>query len=777
MRHFIIGVFLLSCLYTNAQFSVSGIITDEQNLPLENAHIHFGNEITNTNSKGKYNLTNITKGTYLISISYVGYETIEQTIVVQKSLVLNFKMKPSTYNMEEVVIQVDGVEKRTSKESAQSVTIVNQSFIEKNIGGSLMQSLEKIGGINTISIGSGQSKPVIRGLGFNRIVITENGVKHEGQQWGTDHGLEIDQYAIDNVQIIKGPASLQYGSDAIGGIIAVDKKFIPKKNTLGGTLTLTGKTNNELFGSSLNVFQRKENLFFDARITYNDYADYKVPTDHIKIYSYKAPLYKNRLRNTAGNELNLHLSTGIVKEKYRSIFYISNLKTKTGLFANAHGLEPQNVDTVLHDASDRDIQNPSQNINHFKVINRTKIDLDSYQLEFDLGFQNNFRKEYSEYMSHGYMPSNYPQTLGIPENLERGFNKNTYSFNGKVIFDIGKHAISSGVNLEHQNNSIDGWGFVIPAYKQTSAGFFVYDKFQLNEKTILHAGIRYDIGTIKTENYYDWFTTPVNGNNEYLQRAYSLKKDFSNISWSVGVNHNLENVLLRANIGKGFRMPIAKELAANGVNYHQFSYELGNANLQPEESYQLDLGVTWQKNKIHFDINPFVNYFSNYIYLNPTPQYDYSYGAGNQIYEYTESEVLRYGGEVKFDYTFTDNFKAGLVGEYVYSEQTSGAKKNYTLPFSPPPSILFNATYSKDFKNFKETFLSVDFKCVAEQNDIVPPEENTAGYQVVNLGVGTTLNWANQKININFQVQNLFDKTYFNHTSFYRLIGVPEPGK
>ncbi|AWM13429.1 TonB-dependent receptor [Flavobacterium sediminis] len=779
MRYFYLHLLLLFSSYSAiSQYTISGKISDENNNPLAECHVHIQNKNAISHQDGKFSVFGIPKGKNRLLISYIGYETIDTTVVVTQNLVLDFKMKTSVSFINEVVVKSDGLEQKIKKESAQHVEIINQGFIEKNINGSLMQSLEKIGGINTISIGSGQSKPIIRGLGFNRVVVTENGVKHEGQQWGSDHGLEIDQYAVDQVQIIKGPASLQYGSDAIGGIIVIEKNKIPKKNTFGGSLTLTGKTNNELFGSSLNVFKRKESLFFDTRITYNDYADYKVPTDHISIYSYRAPLYKNRLRNTAGNELNLHFSTGILKDKFSSVFYISNLKTKTGLFANAHGLEPRNVDTELHDASDRDIQNPSQNINHFKVINRTKLNGNTFKLEFDLGFQNNFREEYSDYISHGYMPSNYPETLAIKETLERGFNKNVYSFNGKISFTINKHAISSGINTEHQNNSIGGWGFIIPAYTQTNAGLFMYDKFKITKKTILHTGIRYDYGTIKTKSYYDWFTTPVNGNNEYLQRANTVKKNFGNISWSFGINYNSDYLLMRANIGKSFRIPIAKELASNGVNYHQFSYELGNPDLSPEESYQLDLGATWQKNKIYVDINPFLNYFSNYIYLNPTPEYDYAYGAGNQIYEYTESRVLRYGGELKIDYNFNDNYTAGIVGEYVYSEQLSGVKKGYTLPFSPPPSVLLHFTYSKDFgQNIQNTFASVDLKYVTEQNNIVPPENKTPDYHVINLGLGSDIVWGTQKVNIRFQIQNVFNKKYFNHTSFYRLIGVPEPGR
>lgn len=779
MRYFYLHLVLLFCSYSAfSQYTVSGKISDENNNPLTECHIHIQNKNTITQQNGEYAVFGIPKGKHCLFISYIGYEPIDTTIVVTQNLILDFKMKPSVSFINEVVVKSDGIVQKTKKETAQHVEIISQDFIEKNIGGSLMQSLEKIGGINTLSIGSGQSKPIIRGLGFNRVVVTENGIKHEGQQWGSDHGLEIDQYAVEQVQIIKGPASLQYGSDAIGGIIAIEKNKIPNKNSLGGSWVLTGKTNNALFGSSFNVFKRKETTFFDARITFNDYGDYKVPTDHIRIYSYRAPLYRNRLRNTAGNELNLHFSTGVIKKNLRSVFYISNLNTKTGLFANAHGLEPRNVNTELHDASDRDIQNPSQSVNHFKVINRTKFDFRKYTLEFDLGYQNNFREEFSDYISHGYMPSNYPETLNIKETLERGFHKNVYSFNGKISFDLDNHTITSGINAEHQNNAIDGWGFIIPAYRQSNLGFFLYDKIRLGAKTILHTGIRYDYGTIKTERYFDWFTTPIDGNNEYLQRSVSLKKDFSNFSWSVGVNHNLEHWLLRANIGKSFRMPIAKELASNGVNYHQFSYELGDPNLSPEIAYQLDLGATWQKGKIYLDVNPFLNYFSNYIYLNPTPEYDYAYGAGNQIYEYTESKVFRYGGELKLDYQFNDHYTAGIVGEYVYSEQQSGAKKGYTLPFSPPPSILLHIDYSKKInQKFERVSTTIDFKYVAAQNNIVPPENKTPDYQVTNIGLGSDINFGKQKININLQIQNVFNKKYFNHTSFYRLIGVPEPGR
>ncbi|HOL99121.1 MAG: Plug domain-containing protein [Bacteroidales bacterium] len=130
----------------------------------------------------------------------------------------------------------DNYAETRKKEESLSIEIVNDEYLKQNLGGSLMSSLERLPGVSTMDIGSGQSKPVIRGLGFNRVVVVENNIKHEAQQWGADHGLEIDQYAVNNVEVIKGPASLIYGSDAMGGIIDMKNRKVPVENSFGGTI-------------------------------------------------------------------------------------------------------------------------------------------------------------------------------------------------------------------------------------------------------------------------------------------------------------------------------------------------------------------------------------------------------------------------------------------------------------------------------------------------------------------------------------------------------------
>lgn len=686
--------------------------------------------------------------------------------------------KDSIQNIKEVILHgLTSVEKEKRKTS-QSLEIISQKQLQQNLGGSLMQSLERIAGVNAISIGSGQAKPIIRGLAFNRVVVTEESIKHEGQQWGADHGLEIDQYAVDKVKIIKGPASLIYGSDAIGGLIYIEKEKMPHNDTTKGSINVTAKSINRLLGSSIHYLQKKENFYISSRATYLDYGDYKVPTDYVNIYSYQAPLHQQKMRNTAGQELNFHLNFGWEHQNISSVFYLSNLNSKTGLFANAHGLEPRRVNTQLYDASDRDIDYPSQQVNHFKIINKTLYKYKEHLLTIESAFQNNYRKEWGYYIAHGYMPAVYPSHINIPQNLERLFNKSTYSLNAKNEFSLGKHQLTVGSNSEFQDNEIGGWSFLTPSYQQYSLGFFAYEHFKVNPKLSLNAGIRYDFGQIKTKEYADWFATPINNQLEYIQRAEKINKNYGQFSWGIGANYNFNHWNLRINGGKSFRMPLAKELASNGVNYHQFSYEKGNSQLNPEEAYQIDLGVEFTKSAFKIDVSPFYQYFSNYIYLNPTPNFDYLYGAGNQIYEYTQSKVLRYGGEVKINYQWNEFWSSEILGEMVYSEQLSGNKKGYSLPFSPSPSALFNLTYKPKINDrFINNYISIDYKIGAAQNRIVPPENKTDAYQIVNLALGTDIPLKKQSFNIHFQVQNLLNQLYFSHTNFYRIIGVPEAGR
>lgn len=778
-------VFFCLCVGFGQHFTIQGTVTNEDGKPLEDITIALEgfDTLVFTDDKGSFFLDSVPRGEHTLLVDWFSTDFISFDFILERDTIFTdpFIVKDKSVYLDEVVV----TEKAPVRESIESLPAleINADEIRKEIGGSLIQSLEKIPGIKSINIGSSNAKPLIRGLGFNQVAVVENGIKHEGQEWGADHGLEIDQYNVDRLEIIKGPTSFLYGSDALGGIINIESNRVPPENSFGGNIDITGKTNNLHAGGSLNLFGRKEKWFFDLRSTAASYADYRVPADTVHIYSYAVGLDKHFVRNTAGSQLDNSLYFGYSDARIKSILSVSRNFNKSGFFANAHGIAPINVDKTVYDASNRDVLLPYQQVTHTKVSHHTDLHFKNHHIFIDWGFQRNFRNEFSKYVAHGYMPPLFPEWLNIPSDLEREYDKNvgTINISDKVI--IKKHSLRYGINQEFQQNKIDGWGFLIPAYKSYNAGGYVFDKYFINDHLTLLGALRYDFASLHIDSYHDWFESSIEKNGksekEKLQKVADFAKAFHNLSWSAGLIYTKNNWSLNANIGKSFRMPIAKELAANGVNYHYFRYEQGNNQLSPEQSYQLDLGIRWTKGKVKMNATPFVNYFSNYIFLNPTSEYDTYYGAGNQIFEYTQAKVFRTGFEWEAEYQAFQQLKIESGIEYLFGIQLSGAKIYYPLPFTPPGSGIFSIIYEPNIweKSLTNSFIKLDLKIAVAQNEIVPPEKKTPGYNVWGLSVGTSVKTKNKSIDTSLNIYNLWNQKYLNHTSFYRLIELPEQGR
>ncbi len=648
--------------------------------------------------------------------------------------------------------------------TSQSAVQISHDYLQQNFAGSLMQTLEGVPGVKAMAIGSGQSKPTIRGLGFNRMAVTEDGIKHEGQQWGDDHGLEIDQFAIDRAEVIKGPAALLYGSDAIGGVLNLFSNHIPTEK-LEGSVQLFGRSNNEQIGVSAKLGGRSGKWFYRANLTLIDYADYKVPTDSIQYYSYYIKLKDRRLRNTAGLERDGSVMLGYASYHFHTDVRISDSYSKSGFFANAHGLEVRLSD-IDYDHSRRDIDLPYQWVNHLKVLSHTTWRNDRLSLEANLAYQNNLREERSEPVSHGYMPE--------PDGpLERRFNKSTYTAALGMKLALGaQHELSAGISSEYQHNRRGGWGFIIPDFETLSLGAYAFDQWTLSEQLKLNAGMRFDHAHTHIHSYNDWFLTPTAaGDSAYMQRSADIKRNFNSLTWSAGINYSLGQWVFKANIGKSFRVPIPKELGADGINYHIFRYERGNTTLDPEESYQIDAGIHWDNEVLCIQVDPYINYFPNYIYLSPTSQYV----EGLQLYHYTQAEVLRYGVEAQLNWLMTEHWEAELKGEYLKAEQKSGEKKGYTLPFSTPWSADAGIKYHLDRQG--KGFVGLNAHFVGAQHEIVPPEKPTDGYFTLNFSAAKAYQLGHTTLKVALHADNLLNKRYFDHTSYYRLIDVPEPGR
>lgn len=638
---------------------------------------------------------------------------------------------------------------------------VGHNYIENNFSGTLMQSLSSIPGVQARAIGSGQSKPAIRGLGFNRIAVAVDGIKHEGQQWGDDHGLEIDQFAVDRIEVIKGPGALMYGSDAIGGVLGIYTNYLPVE-PFEGRVNLFGRSNNLSAGVSARLQGRSGHFYWRMHLTGTDYADYQVPTDEIEYYSYRIPLKNGTLRNTAGREADASLSLGYVGERFRNDFKLSETWAKSGFFANAHGLEVRLSD-IDYDASRRDIDLPWQSVNHLTLHNHSHYHGDGFTIDSNVAWQWNHRQERSEPVSHGYMPV-------PPDDLERDFNKHTLTgkLGGKVDFSP-QNQLQIGADAEFQLNRRGGWGFIIPDFETLSGGVFCIDRHSFSETLNLNAGVRYDHVFTSIHGYQDWFTTPDESDIPvYKQRSSDFQRHFDSFTWSVGVAWSPGRWVLKANIGKSFRVPIAKELGADGVNYHIFRYEKGSAELNPEESYQADFCINWVGDKLTLRLDPYFNWFPNYIYLNPASEYY----EGLQLYTYTQAQVLRTGFEIQAVWAISKHWELEASGEYLFARQMSGAKKGYTLPFCPP----FKADVSAKYAFLEDGFVKLDVRVAGAQREIVPPEKPTDGWYTLNLSAGKSFSIGKTLLKTSLQVENLLNRRYYDHTSYYRLIGVPEPG-
>ena len=416
-----------------------------------------------------------------------------------------------------------------------------------------------------------------------------------------------------------------------------------------------------------------ERWFYRANTTLIDYGDFRVPTDSIDYYDYRIPLDRGRMRNTAGHERDGSLMVGYAGYHFHTDLRISESYSKSGFFANAHGLEVR-LSEIDYDASSRDIDLPYQSVNHLKVQSHSAWHYGRWEVESNLAYQSNHRRECSEPVSHGYMPT-------PPDERERLFDKQTYTALLSARWTLSpRHTLMVGAGTEHQHNRRDGWGFILPDFETSSVGGYVAQRYTASDHLIYNVGLRYDWAQTHIHSYTDWYQTPVQGVPTYVERSADLLRHFNSITWSAGVNYEVADWVVKANVGKSFRMPIPKELGADGINYHIFRYDRGNRDLDPEQSYQLDAGISWAHGKWSWQLDPYVNYFPNYIYLNPTSDYV----EGLQLYHYTQAEVLRYGFETQLEGHLDRHWTVQMQGEYLWARQQSGQKKGYTLPFCPP---------------------------------------------------------------------------------------------
>ena len=763
--------------------SIGGFVHDAENetyLVASTVSLEPEGRHVQADMNGYFSFEGLAAANYLLKVSFIGYEDLLIPISLVRDTLVHLHMQPSPLLLQEVRVDAERAG-FNGVASSLPVTEIGKNYLLKNSSSNFIQTLSSIAGISSMDIGAGFSKPVIRGFGFNRVAVVDKGVMQQNQQWGADHGLEIDQYDVNGVRVHKGPMSLFYGSDAIGGVIEILPPVIPFDDMFWGDATLITKSNNELLGASVAASVKRGNLFVRGRATVQSYADYRVPADTIEYLTWRLPVHNGRMKNTAGREFNLALSGNYTKDNFSSWLHLSNINSKNGFYPGAHGIP--SLERVAHDGSFRNIEMPYATSNHFKLIWNSELKpRENDKLMFDVGYQQNRREELSAFHTH-YGNQDAPV---VRPDVELQFKLNTFSGSARYVMGDGERwSRTLGGSMEYQHNRVGGYSFLLPDFERLSGGLFWINSVRLNEKFMLTGGLRYDMGRLNVSEFYDPLLAEflilqgyMQENVEfYAMRSANLNKVFGDLSGSVGIEYRPSTLhSLKLNVGRSFRYPGANELSSNGLHHGAFRHEQGNGDLKSERGYQLDIDYQYANGGLNVRVNPFVSWFENYIYLEPTGEWSVLPHAG-QIYRYNEAEALVAGGELMIGYEISSRWSVNGDAEYVFNKNLTD---NYALPFTPPTVVTTDITYSgngRDGSIISNYEIKLENRLVMDQTSVARNEAATPGATLWNISAYAHWQVGDKMFITLLQVDNVFNTSFMNHLSFYRKLNAPEPGR
>ncbi len=774
MRFIICILFLTLALLGNTQ--ITGVVIEEHGHTLPNATLVLlpDSILITAEEDGEFRFRDLSPGKYELRTSFLGY--ITDTTFVELVKNESFNLRIELNHDHEVIETIIVHEEHAKQELTLQTEHLHEQFFSKNFEGTFAQTIEKLPGISSINVGVGIAKPVIRGLSSNRIIVNHQGIKQESQQWGSDHGLEIDQFDVSRVEIIKGPGSLQYGSDGLGGVINIMPEKILPKNSFDGSILSLYKTNNEHWGGSAKLGFNRNNWFLSARYSQQDFADYRVPSSSFTYNGFDLPILDNRLKNTAGNENNLSLTTGVNKDWGITRLHYSHYSLEAGLFSGAVGI-PRSY-ALTHDGNYRDIDVPKQNVDHYRLSLNQIIYLGSNHLALDVGYQRNIRREFSQPEFHSIPLSQLDDPndkLAIELVLE------TFSFAAHY-----EHMLSHkwkniyGLNAQWQKNNRDGFEYLLPDFKTFRGGIYGITEKEISKDWLINAGLRMDLGHNETAFFkqYVW-----DSNEAIIDSLLSRATNDYFFNWSASLGTNLslleDKWTLKANIGKSFRVPYPAETVSNGIHHGTFRHEVGTPELKSEHGYQLDIGAYWQLRSFKGSLSLYFNYFDNYIYLGPTfPARFSNLPEAGQIFQYRQDDAIYTGFELQWEVDLRPNLTLHQTADFV---QSFNPKTNLALPFTPQPSLRTELNFSPfETKLVSNTYFEIAHEqhFAAQGNLRIDRSESpTPAYQLWNAGLGTDFLVAGQQIKLKIQVQNLSNTKYLAHLSRYRIINVPEQGR
>ena len=593
----------------------------------------------------------------------------------------------------------------------------------------LIDAIAKQPGMSQITTGGGISKPVIRGLGYNRIVVVNDGIRQEGQQWGDEHGIEIDANEVGSVEILKGPASLMYGSDAMGGVLVFKGMPTLPEGSIKGNVNAEYQTNNGLFGGSFNLAGNQKGFTWDARYSekhahsYRNRYDGYVPDSQFweRAFSLKAGL----MRNWGFTKLKLgyyNLVPSIMEGERDTV--TGELLSEGDPLSYRHGL-------------------PYQKVSHYKAVSESFINLSSGHLKVIMGYQQNRRQEFEESAD------------------EYGLYLQLHTLNYDVRYvseEWSGWKFSTGINGMGQKSLNLGEEYLIPDYSLFDAGVYATASKALGRWN-LSGGLRFDYRYLDAKGLEE--------DDEVRFEAFT--RYFTGITGSVGATCNItEGLDLKLNLARGYRAPNISELASNGEHEGSLRYEIGNHNFKPEYSLQADFGLNYATRYFELNVAAFANHISDYIYLH---RIDSIIEPDLMTFAYAQGEALLMGFEAGVDVHPFHALHIGSAFSYVNAQLLHQPEEMRWLPMTPAPRLSVDVKYelTHDGKVFNNAYIAARMDWCLEQNHYYAAydtETMTPSYLLIGLSAGTDVLIKGKKVaELALIVDNLTDVCYQDHLS------------
>ena len=616
------------------------------------------------------------------------------------------------------------------KETPMPILMLQAKELHQLPSTNLIDAIAKQPGVSQITTGNGISKPVIRGLSYNRIVVVNDGIRQEGQQWGDEHGIEIDANEVGTVEILKGPASLMYGSDAMGGVLVFKGLPTLPEGSIKGKVNAEYQTNNGLLGASFNLAGNQKGFTWDARFSekharaYRNRFDGYVPNSQFgeRAFSLKAGLMRNwGFTNLKFGYYNL---TPSIVEGERDTVTGELLSEDNTLLSYRHGL-------------------PYQRVYHYKAVSESFINLSSGCLKVIAGYQQNRRKEFEESVD------------------EYGLYLQLHTLNYDIRYVSEEKSgwkFSTGLNGMGQKSINLGEEYLIPDYALFDAGVYATVSKILGHWN-LSGGLRFDYRYLDAKGLIEVDEV----------RFVDFTRHFQGVTGSLGATCEVtERLDLKFNLARGYRAPNISELASNGEHEGSLRYEIGNHNFKPEYSLQADLGLNYATRYFELNAAVFANHISNYIYLH---RIDSIIEPDLMTFAYAQGEAMLMGFEASVDIHPFHALHVGAAFSYVNAQLLHQPEEMRWLPMTPAPRLSADVKYelTHDGKVFNNAYLAARMDWCLEQNHYYAAydtETATPSYLLLGLSAGTEILIKGKKVaELTLIVDNLTDVCYQDHLS------------